>query len=689
MISQVRIGRHQQGGAALIIVLTLVVLLTGVVVAYFNLATTQRAIVAGTFGTVAADVTARGAIDVLVNSFQQEIIVGSNESVVNGAKRYEPKTPNNVSPQRNGSLAVPNLIRVSLRNDPLSSPAQPSVASEVNSAADPDINGRNVSGSRWNGVCLLPMNDPTTADNDPVPIAQFTAPDWVYLTAAGPTANPAPASVFARYAYAVYDEGGLLDANIAGLPSPTPGASPVGRKGIVALADPRGLPYRGSSTATSTVSINAMAQIVGWRNSATLMATPTSWPSWTAPADPTAFTNLFLSTNQSFLVPSTTVYQNRTDQLFLSRTELLNFNRLQGTSALDSNSLTCLGTFSRERNLPTRWLSVGPGASSIPPVIRFPLSDLATLTQAKFGLVSVSAPNRWRYVGAGAAPAIAIAPLSGGQGDFFQLLQYARSTDTNVPGIAETLSIGASIIDQYDGDIKTTEIEYDLGSGTLAYAYGMEAADTSRPPAAPLPPTSYPMWNEPFRNVGELGYAYKASGSNKTVEFASAASIDGPILDIFTYNTAVLRAGQFNLNTQNPNTIEAMLKLAWQSTAQGSGVSAANARNAAVAFVAETRARPALGRQDLPRIIAAANVGSTLGSGEEARETVARAISESCTTRTWGLLIDVVAQSGRCVPGTTDLARFVVDGEKRYWLHIAIDRFTGEVIDQQLEAVYE
>jgi hypothetical protein len=26
---------------------------------------------------------------------------------------------------------------------------------------------------------------------------------------------------------------------------------------------------------------------------------------------------------------------------------------------------------------------------------------------------------------------------------------------------------------------------------------------------------------------------------------------------------------------------------------------------------------------------------------------------------------------------------------KRYWLHVAIDRFTGEVIDQQLEAVDE
>jgi hypothetical protein len=28
-----------------------------------------------------------------------------------------------------------------------------------------------------------------------------------------------------------------------------------------------------------------------------------------------------------------------------------------------------------------------------------------------------------------------------------------------------------------------------------------------------------------------------------------------------------------------------------------------------------------------------------------------------------------------------------VRGEKRYWPHVAIDRFTGEIIDQQIEAV--
>ena len=35
------------------------------------------------------------------------------------------------------------------------------------------------------------------------------------------------------------------------------------------------------------------------------------------------------------------------------------------------------------------------------------------------------------------------------------------------------------------------------------------------------------------------------------------------------------------------------------------------------------------------------------------------------------------------------LANFVVQGEKRYWVHVAIDRFTGQVIDKQIEVVNE
>ncbi len=55
-------------------------------------------------------------------------------------------------------------------------------------------------------------------------------------------------------------------------------------------------------------------------------------------------------------------------------------------------------------------------------------------------------------------------------------------------------------------------------------------------------------------------------------------------------------------------------------------------------------------------------------------------------------MIDVIAQTGRYAPGTanvTDANKFIVEGEKRYWLHIALDRDAGSVLGTQLEEVIE
>jgi hypothetical protein len=50
-------------------------------------------------------------------------------------------------------------------------------------------------------------------------------------------------------------------------------------------------------------------------------------------------------------------------------------------------------------------------------------------------------------------------------------------------------------------------------------------------------------------------------------------------------------------------------------------------------------------------------------------------------------MLDVIAQSGRYAPDGTN--GFVVLGEQHYWVHVAIDRFTGQVIDKQVEVVTE
>ena len=52
-------------------------------------------------------------------------------------------------------------------------------------------------------------------------------------------------------------------------------------------------------------------------------------------------------------------------------------------------------------------------------------------------------------------------------------------------------------------------------------------------------------------------------------------------------------------------------------------------------------------------------------------------------------MIDVVAQSGRYAPGETNLTKFNVEGQQHYWILVAIDRFTGQVLDKQIEVVNE
>jgi hypothetical protein len=311
--------------------------------------------------------------------------------------------------------------------------------------------------------------------------------------------------------------------------------------------------------------------------------------------------------------------------------------------------------------------------------------------------------------------------------EFFQLLNYALN-GTNADDkthIFTTLSIGAALIDQYDDSTladpatgtTTTMIEYNGG-----WALGLENVDPARPSPSPQPspfpgpfgmsPTpppfvaNYAMLNRPYRNVGEFGYGFRTSAaptatpaSPRTLDFSSATSADAPILDLFTYNSASLRAGTVNLNTLNIAVIAAILRSAITNESTSAVVGFAASNNAAASPtplptlgivtdpVNGTMMRPATGRQDIARLVSAAS--NTIGSTEEAKETIARALSEVTQTRTWVLMIDLIAQSGRYPPNATTLTNFIVEGERRYWLHIAIDRFTGEVVEQQLEAVYE
>jgi hypothetical protein len=129
-------------GVALVIVLAFVVLLSGIVVAYLARTTTERQGASSAFNNASADQLARGALDIVVADFKQEIANGI------------PITSANVAPQRSPlplpgtTPVIPNLIRRSVRSDGILAPALPSRASAVNSTTDAAISGRFVSLAR-------------------------------------------------------------------------------------------------------------------------------------------------------------------------------------------------------------------------------------------------------------------------------------------------------------------------------------------------------------------------------------------------------------------------------------------------------------------------------------------------------------------------------------------------------------
>jgi len=708
-----RMLRSSEQGMALVIVLAFILLLTGLAAAFLSRTSKVRQIAHGSFSNARADQVARSALDIIVADFKQEMASGfpiTNSTVV---PQRSPQPPAGSTP------AIANLIRRSVRADAISPPAVSSRASAVNSTTDVSINYRSVSLARWNRHYLVPKANPSDDASDPITTGfnapDYWAPDWIIVTRSGPAVFSGWDSVLAdststnyalgRYAFAVYDEGGLLDFNVAGYPypSPSPAVTPsplitnIGRKGVSTFADLTGMKI---TSAGSTPNPTAVTKMVGWRNYATLKSAGT-FPTLSPTPDPAAsdFVAYSLMRTRDFLTVDATVYNNRTDQAFISRKQLIDLFSAVGASF---NTLQFLGTFSRERNLPT-W-----NDSATRLAVRFPLSrfDLftdpagnATDIKRYFGVVYIAAsedtPEHWQYFGAeGTGLQGSIRGLTGNQQDpdLSVLLRYAYPVSITD---GEILSVIASLIDQRDSDANTTWIEY----GDPAAPNRACGADSIPPinPSDPRPSSPPIVLKRSFRNVGELGYAYR--NASATLDFHSAGSPDAPLLDLFTYNIAATRAGIVNLNSQNSAVLAALIQGAISDETTTTFVGKTDpisnksrtAYNAATAIITNTAngtsVNPAIGRQDVSRLVAA--TGTTIGSTEEAKETVARALAEVSQTRTWGLMIDVIAQSGRYPPSATDLAQFVVEGEKRYWLHVAIDRFTGEIVDQQLEAVYE
>jgi hypothetical protein len=248
------------------------------------------------------------------------------------------------------------------------------------------------------------------------------------------------------------------------------------------------------------------------------------------------------------------------------------------------------------------------------------------------------------------------------------------------------------------------------------YTYSRFPNTTGMPGALSIPTDAQPiMLNRPFTSVAEMGYAFR-DDPWRTLNFSSYDSADGGLLDFFCLNEndSATRAGVVDINNASVELLTALLMNAYRdpvipTTGASNPAGSLATPNATppLALADATKIaqgiRTALGPvnnptmvlrnvADLPLLItkmAKATPSPLPDTFKYKREAIVRALADIMNTRTWNLMIDVIAQSGRYPTTATTLDNFVVEGERRYWVHVAIDRFTGRVTASRVEPVTE
>lgn len=392
---KLRRSRDNRRGVALVIILAFLVLLVGVVLAFFARAMSERQVSNSSANQTKAEILAQGALDQILGDLKQEIADGSTESTIGATTIYTPTSGTNMVPQLAGSSGtggLENLVKRSAYGIAFSAGGIQRAANV--STLSKSQNGRFIPPSRWNKPLLLPKSDQSaTNDVDWTPVGATgagwaSAPDWIYVARDG--SNPTswntnmissgvnPTAVVGRFAYMVYDVGGLLDMNAAGYPT-TATASQIGGKTGLAYAD---LTQLTDAAGTQLLSQSKIDNLVGWRNFASASTDWTKSPpvlsspalsgfpgsgtaGWTSvPAAGTNYFNYTLKNKKGYLETENPLLNSgQSDRLFASRQELMrlllgNIASQAATAAGKTDrtkvqsALQYLGTFNRAVTAP-------------------------------------------------------------------------------------------------------------------------------------------------------------------------------------------------------------------------------------------------------------------------------------------------------------------------------------------------
>lgn len=229
------------------------------------------------------------------------------------------------------------------------------------------------------------------------------------------------------------------------------------------------------------------------------------------------------------------------------------------------------------------------------------------------------------------------------------------------------------------------------GDGLMPYNENIQSA--SAPRRRPV------VLNRPFRSVGELGNVFRDLPF-KNLDLWSDKSADAGLLAVFSVadTDGNYTAGKINPNAAPPSVLKALLSGAAKDPEGSALLSATDAELLAKAMVAEISppsgtALPLLQQSDLVDRLGQTFFNAFTAPADKRNkrygETPMRVLAQTANPRALNLLIDVAAQSGRIGGSAGTLGDFVVEGERRYWMHVSIERSTGKIISQQIESIYD
>lgn len=222
--------------------------------------------------------------------------------------------------------------------------------------------------------------------------------------------------------------------------------------------------------------------------------------------------------------------------------------------------------------------------------------------------------------------------------------------------------------------------------------------DTKRRPAdggAPFTdPSQRPeILNRPFQSVADMGLAFRDDPWTTVNFFGDPEDAtnpgDGVLLDLFSLTEKPVRAGVVNPNAAPVPVLKALLAQA--AIREGAALTSAQAEDYAKSIRDKLDLDPLLNPADIAVLAGKVATKSNMPGFKNNKDiqVITRALADVANVRTWNLLVDVIAQSGRLSPGTSAMDRFIAQAERRYWYHVAIDRFTGEIVSIQKESPSE